>query len=273
MTASTQQKNAALQGIAILVTRAVHQADSLVEAIRERGGKAILFPTIEIVPPDSWQECDRAIASLYMYDGLVFTSANAVSYFFNRMDELGQGIASLSSKQVLAVGEKTKGIIEGRGTKVSLVPDKFSSTELSQLLSTEDLQGKSFLFLQGNLSKEFLPEQLKKLGAAVDAIQFYQTRQPRKENVEQIRNILGSGGVDVLTFTSPSTFENFVHLLSSDFVKELQQRTKTAVIGPTTANAVRELGFRVDIEPETSTIEELLDAVGNYFAEKSKVLS
>ena len=66
----------ALHGISILVTRAAGQAEQLVRLIEERGGTAVVVPTIEIVPPAGWEACDRAIERLSAYDGVLFTSVD-----------------------------------------------------------------------------------------------------------------------------------------------------------------------------------------------------
>ena len=62
------KEHLALSGKTILVTRSAHQSDGFVRAIEEHGGTAIVFPTIEIIAPLSWDQCEKAIASLYMYD-------------------------------------------------------------------------------------------------------------------------------------------------------------------------------------------------------------
>ena len=71
----------------ILITRAAHQAPEFADALRRLGGTPVLFPTIEIVAPASWDECDRAIDALYMYDGIIFTSRNGVEFFMRRLHE------------------------------------------------------------------------------------------------------------------------------------------------------------------------------------------
>ena len=70
-----------LTGKTILVTRAAHQAEEFARAIERYGGTPILFPTIDVQPPKSWEECDRAIDGISRYDGFLFASANAVSFF------------------------------------------------------------------------------------------------------------------------------------------------------------------------------------------------
>ena len=44
--------DAPLQGLGVLVTRPRAQATELIEAIQSKGGSAICFPAIDIVPRD-----------------------------------------------------------------------------------------------------------------------------------------------------------------------------------------------------------------------------
>ena len=97
-----------LTGKTILVTRSAHQADDFVHLIEQYGGRAIVFSTLEIVPPGSWADCDRAIKSLSLYDGLIFTSTNGVEFFFRRLKERGGPLQELHSKMILVVGEKRR---------------------------------------------------------------------------------------------------------------------------------------------------------------------
>ena len=155
-----------LSGTSILITRAEHQASEFISLVKERGGVPVLFPTIEIGEPTSWDPVDRAIEALYMYDGLIFTSANGVEAFFNR---LGGAVSSLSSKLLYAVGEKTAKTVSRFGLKVTLMPEKFTVSELAIIIEQQDLKGKTFLFPRGNLGKDILQDSLKLLGANVDS--------------------------------------------------------------------------------------------------------
>ena len=84
-----------LSGKTILVTRAAHQAASAVRIIERHGGTAIVFPTIEILPPPSWDACDRTLNILHMYDGIIFTSTNGVEFFFQRYQERNISVGDL----------------------------------------------------------------------------------------------------------------------------------------------------------------------------------
>lgn len=130
-----------LSGKTILITRAVHQSKEFVSAIESLGGTSVVFPTIEIVPPDSWEPCDRAIESLYMYDGLIFTSQNGVDSFFQRLSALGKSAAELKAKMICCVGKKTKEAIQQFNLVVTTMPEKFTALDLAKTLRQEDLHG------------------------------------------------------------------------------------------------------------------------------------
>ena len=255
-----------LSGKKILVTRSARQAGEFVRAIEGSGGTAILFPTIEIVPPASWDGCDKAIGNIYMYNGMIFTSVNGVEFFFRRMHEREGRLNNLKSKLIYVVGEKTQQAVEQQGLDVTLMPDKFTSADLARKLQTEDLHGKTFLFPRGNLGKDILQDNLKLLGASVDQVTVYQTVKPQQEKIEEVRAMLMNGEIDVATFTSPSTFNNFAALFSKQDMIDVCRRTKIAVIGPVTEKAVREAALTADITARQSTIESLVEAISAYFA-------
>jgi uroporphyrinogen III methyltransferase/synthase len=254
-----------LSGKKFLVTRSTHQAGDFVHAIEQNGGTAILFPTIEIVPPASWDACDKAIGNIYMYNGLIFTSVNGVEFFFRRMRERDGRSNNLKSKLIFVVGEKTQQAVEHHGLNVTLMPDKFTAADLARKLQSEDLHGKTFLFPRGNLGKDVLQDDLKLLGASVDSVIVYQTVKPQQDKVEEVRAMLLNGEIDVATFTSPSTFNNFTALFSKQDLIDVCEKTKIAVIGPVTEKAVRAANLNAHITARQSTIESLLEAIIAYF--------
>ena len=56
--------------------------------LEDMGAEIILFPTVEIVPPQTWDGLDNAIDEVNSYDWIIFTSANGVRYFFSRLFEV-----------------------------------------------------------------------------------------------------------------------------------------------------------------------------------------
>lgn len=254
-----------LTGRTILITRAAHQANELVQLIDQNGGTPVVFPTIEILPAETWDGCDKAIDSLYMYDGIIFTSTNGVEFFMRRMKERGKEASELKAKMICSVGETTRKAIEQTGLRITTMPEKFTAVDLATKLQQENLNGKTFLYPRGNLANDTLPEILKRLGASVDAVTVYRTQKPSPEETENIQSMLLAGEIDVVTFTSPSTVQNFVALFSAAVVRRFQQQCAFAAIGPRTAAALKQLGLQPDIVASESTVQGLVRAIANHF--------
>ena len=76
------------------------------EPLEELGAEIIEFPTIEIVPPESYDELDKSIDKLETYDWLIFTSRNGVKYFFKRFFEKDRDIRDLKGIKICAIGQR-----------------------------------------------------------------------------------------------------------------------------------------------------------------------
>lgn len=252
-------------GRTILITRAPHQADELVQLVKANGMIPVLFPLIDIVPPPTWEQCDAAIESLYMYDGVVFTSANAVAKFIGRMQEISASVGELNSKRIIAVGTKTGEMLERAGVAVTEIPESFTSVDLGRMLAHEDLRDRTFLFPHGNLTDNNLSGALKLLGATVDRVIVYQTKPHRPANTDDVKNMIATGTIDVITFTSPSTVVNFCALYLPHEIPTVEAQTHFAVIGPTTAVAARSAGLEVNIVANEATSSSLVEAIQQFF--------
>src|SRR5262249_47923507 len=74
-----------LFGRRVLVTRPRHQAAEMLRRLEELGAVPSVLSAVEIRDPPDWGPVDTALARLPEYDWMVFTSANGVEYFFQRL--------------------------------------------------------------------------------------------------------------------------------------------------------------------------------------------
>ena len=121
-------------GHRVLVTR---EHSGGFESLEELGAEVIQFSTIEIVPPENWDELDRAIDTIESYDWLIFTSSNGVKYFFSRLFERGRDIRELKGLKICAIGQKTAASIGKFGIRVDLVPESFNAEGLIEAFAKE----------------------------------------------------------------------------------------------------------------------------------------
>ena len=96
-----------LTGKTVLITRAASQSADLRSRLEDLGARVIECPTIQIVPPKTWKPVDDAIRRLNTYQWLLFTSANAVEQFMDRMGERRPAIsiAVVGSATAAKLGE------------------------------------------------------------------------------------------------------------------------------------------------------------------------
>ena len=251
-----------LFGKGVVITRPQRQADDLAQLLAAEGASPIAFPTISIEPPVDWSELDRAIGELESYQWLIFTSANGVHFFFDRLREKGRDVRDLKGIKICCIGPATAKQIEDRGIKVDLMPEEFIAEGILKSFATLNLQGVKILIPRAAKARDILQDNLRKQGAAVDVAVTYQTVNSGGKREELIGRI-EEGDVDVITFTSSSTVTNFIDIMGADYA--LPPGIKIACIGPVTAATAQKAGFEVDIQQQEYTMEGLVHAIVNYF--------
>lgn len=256
-----------LFGRKIMVTRAREQASRFMAGLTELGAECVELPTIEIKPPSSWQDLDRAIMDIADYQWLIFTSINGVNFFFKRLYELGKDIRSLRDIKVSAIGPKTAEAIYERGINPDLIPDEYKAEGVIEAFRGRDCKDINILIPRAAEARDILPEELKKMCARVDVVEAYRTMMPDAGS-EGLGEMLKRGQIDMATFTSSSTVTNLVSMFrgQENNLRQWMQNVTIACIGPITAKTAEENGFRVSITPKEYTIEALTGAIVEYFS-------
>jgi uroporphyrinogen III methyltransferase/synthase len=258
-----------LFGRRILVTRAREQAGGLAARLREEGAEVIAFPVIELRDPEDWGDLDRAIEGLAGYDGVLFTSANAVDRFFARLDRLGRDARMLAGKVVGAIGSETASALVRRGVRPDVVPDAFVAEALADALAAlGPLAGKRFLLPRAREAREVLPDRLAGAGARCDVVEAYRTVPPEGAG-PRLAALLGEG-IDVVTFTSSSTVRHFAALLPEGRAASILAGTVVACIGPITERTALDLGIKPDVVAPAYTAAGLAGAILSYFQEAKR---
>ena len=207
----------------------------------------VYLPLIQIVEPSTWEPLERALGELgrSAYRWVAFTSANGVRGF------VGRASAAVIPREVsvAAVGPRTAAALEAAGIEPALVPDEHSGAGLAAALGDGDGR---LLLPRGEGAPEVIVDLLSARGWSVDEVFTYRIvpAEPDPAALERVR----AGGVDAVTFASPSAVSRFV---------ELAGRPGAAVvcIGPTTTAAARSLGLRVDAEAVERSAAGLVAAV------------
>lgn len=241
-----------LKGRRILVTRERAQATGTLTAIAAMGGVPVLFPTIEIAPPEDPIPLQQALCHLDDYDWIVVTSVNGARVL--------NGLSGLERHRFAAVGNITASALEAEGAMDVLLPGVQDAEGLARTMVESGAAGSSVLVLRAEKGREVLLDRLSDAGARVELVVAYRTVCSRPGD-SRIRELLEGPAVDAALFMSPFSFHCFLDIVGEAASREFLNGPLLAAVGKVTDRAMREKGFESDIVPSEPSVESLLDAV------------
>jgi len=221
----------------ILITRPRVQSVDFGAALQRAGFEPVFFPVIETRPVSDLSALDAALNDSGRYGWVVFTSVNAVDVFFDRI----AGQASMpEGLKIAAVGSKTAAALRQRGVEPLFTPDKFVSEAI--LPGLGDLRGMRVLLPRAEIARTVLPEAIAAAGGLPHEVIVYNTL-PAEPDLLGLHSL--EEGVEWITFTSPSTVQNFIQIIRQNGLDpfNLPGKPKIACIGPVTCQAAEEAGF------------------------------
>lgn len=253
-----------LTGRRIVVTRAERQSGGLRERLEGQGAEVLLLPTIETVPPESYQPLDDALREAKRFAWLVVTSANTVRVIGERLTALGLDTQSLSHLRCAAVGPSTAEALRSLGLAVEVVPERYVGEALAAALA-DRVRGQRVLLVRAAVARDVVPEMLKTAGASVTIVDAYRTVVPA-DALERARAVFGTGLLpDAVVFTSGSTVTHLLDVLR-DAGLAFPREVACVSIGPVTSAALRDAGLVVAAEAKTASLDALVTACLQRFA-------
>lgn len=243
-----------LMGQRIVVTRPRHQAQDLGERLCALGAEVLYQPAIEIGPPEDWGAVDRTLERLGQYEWIVFSSANGVNCFMERLVERGLDVRSLAGIKLAAMGPGTAEALARYHLRADLVPDQFRAEALAAALAPS-AAGQRCLLIRASRGREVLAEQLAAAGANVEQVVAYRSIDVPEAALEVTR-ALREGRVAWITVTSSAIAGALVRLFGEDL-----RRARLASISPVTSETLRRLGFAPSAEADPYTMEGLVAAI------------
>ena len=273
------QKTLSLKGKTVAITRPAGQAEEAGKIIKEKGGVPYYIPAIEIKGLSNFAPIKKFITELERgeVDYVILMSTNGVKYLFEAAETLKQTAqlqAGLAKTFMIAVGPRTAEALKEYCVRVDMVPTKYSSEGLLECLQDKQISGKTIRIPRTSNATPTLTEKLREMGADVEEIYVYESGLPVDEKLkDQFYQDLTGGKIDAIVFGSGLSAKNIFKMLSEkasmDEIRNLvNAKVATVAIGPTTAEALREMGVTVDVMPEDYLFENALTALGNYWNKK-----
>jgi len=251
-----------LFGKRVLVTRPAAQSADFARNLALRGAEPVLAPVIAVEPPSDPLAAHRSIDELDSYDWVVFTSANGVDAFFERLAALDADARYLNGRRVAAIGAMTGLRLQRFGVRADLIPADFVSEEIARALIEAAHSGDRVLVYRAEEARDILPQMLNDAGLEATVVAAYRTATVHDplfaEKVES---------ADILTFTSASTARGFAENYDNPERAAAAARGKSvACIGPITAAAAGAIGIAADVVATTFTTDGLIAALEAHFS-------
>ncbi|QDT36204.1 uroporphyrinogen-III C-methyltransferase [Stratiformator vulcanicus] len=248
-----------LFGTRIGITRPDGQADGAINQALELGAEPIVMPMIEIGPPADWAPVDEAIKKLPEFDWLIFTSANGVQYFLDRLRTRDYDARRLAGLKIAAIGPATAAALTAYCLTADLVPDEYRAEALAGALEPE-AAGRRVLWAGADRGREVLIDRLTSAGADVTKVATYRNVDADRFPADAAR-LLRAGKIHWIGLSSPSIARNFANLLDDEMRSHLGQTVRLATISPVTTAAAKEVGIPVAAEATTYTWDGIFSAL------------
>ncbi len=198
-----------LNGLGVLITRPIVQAQKLAEKIRAANGEALVFPTIDIADVENTAPVNALLNQLENFDWAVFISANAVEKMFSLWAARRPWPDTL---RVAAVGAATADALRERGVKNIVSPaTQFDSEALLALPELQDLKARRVIIFRGAGGRETLAQTLTARGAQVVYCECYRRLLPTHDG-EAVREWLRQNRIHAIDVMSGESLTNLLLL-------------------------------------------------------------
>jgi uroporphyrinogen III methyltransferase/synthase len=243
-----------LFGVRVLVTRPRHQAEPLAGRLAELGAGVCFQPAIELSDPPDWQPVDHALQQLDRYDWIVFSSANGVTSFLDRLWKTHGDLRKLARVKLAAMGPGTAEQLAQYRLRADLLPDQYRAEALAEALAPE-ASGRRFLLARASRGREVLAESLWRAGGEVEQVVVYQSRDVDRPDPE-IAALLVGGQINWITVTSSAIAQSLVRLFGDDL-----RKARLASISPVTSETLRVAGHAPAAQASHYTMAGLVEAI------------
>jgi uroporphyrinogen-III synthase len=234
-----------LAGRRFIVTRAQGEGTALASRLGALGADAIVWPAIEVVPPDDARPLRLALRRLARFDWIVFASRHAVEGFFSAARRIRAGGRRSLRARFAAVGPATAESLRSEGLRAHLVPRRPSAAGLLAAFARigPRLNGARVLLARSEISETDLAAGLERLGAEVTAVATHSVRTPRPDDsAASLRRLASRGAIDAFFLASGSAARGVRERLGE---RRSPRPLPAIAIGRETARVANELRFRV----------------------------
>ena len=242
-----------IEGKTIAITRSRDDSQEFIDLITKERGNVLPLPTIELVSKGE-KIVDEFLSAFADGDPdySVFMSSKAVSLLFETAKKVGKFEElqlAIANTIVLAVGPKTKDVLEKENVKVAYMPQRYSSVGIGEIFTKLNAVGKKVIVPRSGASTPFLKDLLEKIGLHVTELYLYDVCAFRDTSQwNEFRDLFSQDKVDGIIFTSASSVRAFFEIMTKDHdenqLVDMLHKTMVVSIGPFTADELKKFNVK-----------------------------
>ena len=238
----------------VVITRALPPDAHFSREIIAAGGTVLGYPTLKVLSAGDPRRIREAIGRLGKYSWVLFSSANGVVSFFERVYESGASLPPAVRVAVMGMG--TSDAFEKQtGRTPDFIPLASTGEEFAaEFTGRHGRSGMRVLLPTAAERRGALEEGLRRHGIEVDELVVYTTVCPAPEELPE-----WDGQADAVVFTSGKAAEFFLRLRS------VPASAAVVSIGPTATANLMERGVLPIYEPLDHNLDGVLEVLNGVF--------
>ena len=260
-----------IEGKTIAITRSKEDSEEFIELVSQENANPITLPTIELISKGE-KIVDEFLETIEKEnpDFSIFMSSKAVKLLIESARKSSKFTAlqlAIANTIVVAVGPKTREVLENENIKVAHMPERYSSVGVGEVFTRLNAVGKTAIIPRSGASTPFLKNLLEKIGINVLELHLYDVCAFRDTSQwNEFRSLFSQNSVDGIIFTSASSVRAFFEIMEKDLehsqLIENLHSIKVIAIGPFTADELKKFDIQNTIA-NVHTIAGSVDVVVN----------
>ena len=220
-------------------------------SIADKYGIRVDFREFIEVQPVSYKDFRRDKISIPDYTAIIFTSRNAVDNFFRICQEAK--LEMPAEMKYFCISEQTANYLQKYIVlrKRKLFVGTRTAADLFDVIKKH--KGENYLYPCSDIRKDDIPEFMRANNMRFTEAVIYRTVASDLSDLAEVK-------YDCIAFFSPSGISS----LFINFPGFVQDGTRIAAFGPTTAKAVRDAGLQLDIEAPLPNAPSMTGAIEAY---------
>ena len=220
-------------------------------AIADKYGIRVDFREFIEVQPVSYKDFRREKINIIEYTAIIFTSRNAVDHFFRICQEAK--LEMPAEMKYFCISEQTANYLQKYIVlrKRKLFVGERTAADLFDVIKKH--KGENFLYPCSDIRKDDLPVFMRANNLKFSEAVIYRTVASDLSDLSDVK-------YDCIAFFSPSGISS----LFINFPDFVQEGTRIAAFGPTTAKAVLDAGLILDIEAPHPNAPSMTGAIEAY---------